>query len=1104
MYMFLRFILITILFLMPLSSNATHLMGGEITWACQGNGTYVFTLKLYRDCNGTDLNTAIALRVHNHPTITSIALNVFSSTDISPVCNGSGPSITCGGPNPDAGEVEEIILRSAPQSLPGIPPPQGWIFTYDECCRNLAITNLSFDPSPALGFTLRAIMYPYNGINESPCFDSSPVFAQVPSVVICSTNPFVYNHNAYDVDQDSLVYSFAPSLDYLQGAAYTSTTPPTLIYTPGFSPLAPFGPIPVSLNSQTGEIGFTPIQTGNYVTVVNVKSYKCGQLVAEIFREIQVVVISCPINNPPIIDAPFIDPITGLPSYTTTVQAGDLVNFSITGIDNDISIIGIPQSLRVTDSGGNFGTGFTNPNAGCANPPCATLTPAPPVILPSNSAVAFNWQTDCSHIANNDNCFATTNSYTFVISFQDDFCPAPSYRNATINIIVVAPPVPESPELRCLEVEANGDVSLSWIATLDPDNQFDSYHIYSANSPLGPFTVVDSIFNINQTTYTHVGANANAGTVYYYIRTRGGCDGAIFAAPSNLLQTIFLDVTDPGSGQIDLNWNPISTPALASTLLPYQIFKQVQPAAFTNYSTSAINSFDDSMVGCLQDIFYRVEIPDASGCRSVSNVDGGPFSNDQPPSPPTLDSVSVNPTNNDVLLGWSPSPSGDTEFYILYQIVGTDSIPVDTVSSTTSNYSINGLNPQNGSLQFFITSLDECNLEGPPSEVHSTLQLRSTLLACEGRVDLNWNPYNPWPGNGASYQILVSLNGGAFSNSAQINGTDNTNQTFSLTNLVEGGDYCVVIQANALGSAESSTSNEICFNADVQNLPEFTYLRRATVLPSGSAYSTCLIDTASDISYYKVLRAPWPGVVFDTLATLPLPQNSNLISYIDETALTSTQSYTYKYVLVDKCDNPSGISNPGRTIHLSGIAADGFINRIKWNTYAEWEAGVSGYTLYRSIDGGLTFSELAEAPTDTVYNDMVLEQLDTTLRFCYWIRAIENLGNTFQVRDSSWSNVLCLTQKPTIYIPNAFVPQGPLPNNSFKAKGLYEKLAINHEFFVFNRWGEEVFKTLKTDESWDGKYKSTYVQPGIYVYRIKFELPDGSKFDQRGSILVID
>ena len=63
--------------------------------------------------------------------------------------------------------------------------------------------------------------------------------------------------------------------------------------------------------------------------VLKVESYKCGQLVAEVFRDVNVALISCGTlpngaqNSPPVITAPVgpqnwitnLNPSTGLPSY---------------------------------------------------------------------------------------------------------------------------------------------------------------------------------------------------------------------------------------------------------------------------------------------------------------------------------------------------------------------------------------------------------------------------------------------------------------------------------------------------------------------------------------------------------------------------------------------------------------------------------------------------------------------------------------------------------------------------------------------------------------------------------------------------------------------
>ena len=93
----------------------------------------------------------------------------------------------------------------------------------------------------------------------------------------------------------------------------------------------------------TGEITYNSNTSGVFVTCIKVEARKCGQLVAEIYREVQVVLVDCGLytqpqdgfNDPPTITAPFVDPITGLDTYESTVYAGQLVQFNITAEDFD-------------------------------------------------------------------------------------------------------------------------------------------------------------------------------------------------------------------------------------------------------------------------------------------------------------------------------------------------------------------------------------------------------------------------------------------------------------------------------------------------------------------------------------------------------------------------------------------------------------------------------------------------------------------------------------------------------------------------------------------------------------------------------------------------
>ena len=223
-----KLLLLIVLLLSFNSSNATHIMGGEITWECikdpadPNYGLYIFKMKVYRDCDGTTLSTfAQTLDVWNHPTITQISLDFVINTDISPDCdvqNSGNPALDCA-TNP-VGAVEEYIYVSQPVSIPGIPPANGWHFTWDSCCRNGAISNLALTnpTSPSEGFTLRASMFSYidtNGIAlpADPCFDNSPKFNESPQTIICTGYPFSYTHNASDLELDSIVYSWDEPLD---------------------------------------------------------------------------------------------------------------------------------------------------------------------------------------------------------------------------------------------------------------------------------------------------------------------------------------------------------------------------------------------------------------------------------------------------------------------------------------------------------------------------------------------------------------------------------------------------------------------------------------------------------------------------------------------------------------------------------------------------------------------------------------------------------------------------------------------------------------------------------------------------------------------------
>ncbi|HOK22392.1 MAG TPA: hypothetical protein PLO66_06820, partial [Bacteroidales bacterium] len=95
------------------------------------------------------------------------------------------------------------------------------------------------------------------------------------------------------------------------------------------------------------------------------------------------------------------------------------------------------------------------------------------------------------------------------------------------------------PELRCLEVLNNGDVTITWLASNDPNGDFVAYEIFSSNNINGPYSLITTINDISVTSYTHISAQANLHKVYYYLRAKYGSP-ITNTSNSDTLSTIYL------------------------------------------------------------------------------------------------------------------------------------------------------------------------------------------------------------------------------------------------------------------------------------------------------------------------------------------------------------------------------------------------------------------------------------------------------------------------------------------------------------------------------------------------------------------------------------
>jgi gliding motility-associated-like protein len=91
-------------------------------------------------------------------------------------------------------------------------------------------------------------------------------------------------------------------------------------------------------------------------------------------------------------------------------------------------------------------------------------------------------------------------------------------------------------------------------------------------------------------------------------------------------------------------------------------------------------------------------------------------------------------------------------------------------------------------------------------------------------------------------------------------------------------------------------------------------------------------------------------------------------------------------------------------------------------------------------------------------------------------------------------------ERPWLYIPNSFSPNGDGKNEVLYFRGKY---IGELDFKLYNRWGELVFETQDTQIGWDGIYKGQEAQADVYVYTVKAVCLDGQVFEEKGDITLI-
>lgn len=194
-----RWIVLCVLILNTQSTFATHSAGADIKYKYLSGNQYEVTVTFYRDCGGVAEPNSVTVncKSQNGNFNFNVTANKVSGA------NGQEITFPCStNPTTCNGGVATGIKKWTYSSIVTLPSQQSdWTFSYSICCRNCSITTIS---NPCASNSVLYVEAKLNNLlainNSSPDFTNSPV------AFVCLGQNFNYNHGVVESDGDSLFY----------------------------------------------------------------------------------------------------------------------------------------------------------------------------------------------------------------------------------------------------------------------------------------------------------------------------------------------------------------------------------------------------------------------------------------------------------------------------------------------------------------------------------------------------------------------------------------------------------------------------------------------------------------------------------------------------------------------------------------------------------------------------------------------------------------------------------------------------------------------------------------------------------------------------------
>jgi len=465
-----------------------------------------------------------------------------------------------------------------------------------------------------------------------------------------------------------------------------------------------------------------------------------------------------------------------------------------------------------------------------------------------------------------------------------------------------------------------------------------------------------------------------------------------------------------------------------------------------------------------------------------------------PPLPPVLTSVSVEPETGNTLFTWTSSPSTGIVAYILYSYKNGDGIALDTIRNpAVTGYTLVSTATKYFSVSYVLAAMRLPRCTSILSNALKSIYEDVEIDTCNNKIAVSWNKYLSSPVKVNGYTVLMSVNNGSYTETANLTAADSS---YTLNSFALNAQYCFVIRANLEGGTYSF-SNKKCISTKMQRPPLWINADQATVNPSGKITLSFTIDPQSQITHFSLERKSGKAGTFREIAR-PVSTNGS-VQYTDNQASADTVNY-YRLLAVNSCNLPVLTSNLSSNMVLS-LEKSGNDLRFVWNPYKTWLGSISSYKLFMNTGNG--FIEKNEVPpSDTSYTfgyQQVMYDV-TGKEVCFYVSASE-VSNPYGIPGESHSAQVCTSPEENITVPNLFTPNNDLKNDLFRPVITFTP--ENYYLIISDRRGNVVFESRDWLKEWDGTLKGDPQPEGVYLWLLKLTTPSGKKISRTGTVTIL-